>query len=83
MPLPPSAGAEHFDRHQSERKFFVLVLVSGTMTQAKDANGQFVNNVADKMSVTLVTIQSCNFFEGDGQILHYRHIFAVMANLTV
>ena len=25
----------------------------------------------------------CNFFESDGQILHYRHIFAVMANLTV
>ncbi len=69
VPLPPSAGAEHFDRHQSERKFFVLVLVSGTMTQAKDANGQFVNNVADKMSVTLVTIQSC--------------IFAIFSRVTV
>lgn len=39
------------------------------MTQAKDANGQFVNNVADKMSVTLVTIQSC--------------IFAIFSRVTV
>ena len=35
MPLSPSADTGHFDRHQSERKYFVLVLVSGKMTQAK------------------------------------------------
>ena len=35
MPLPPSAGAGHFDRHQSERHFDVLVLVSGKMMRAK------------------------------------------------
>ena len=32
---PLSAGVGHFDRHRSERKYFVLVLVSGKMTQAK------------------------------------------------
>ena len=46
---PPSVGAGHFDRHQSERHFDVLVLVSGKMTQTK-ANGEIVRNVADKMS---------------------------------
>ena len=35
LPLPPSAGAGHFDRHQSELQLGVLILVSGKMAQAK------------------------------------------------
>ena len=50
MPLSLPAGAGHFDHHQLERHFDVLVLVSGKMTQTK-ANGEIVRDVADKMSV--------------------------------
>ena len=85
VPLPPSAGDGHFDRHQSERKFFVLILVSGKMMQTKakrticpQRHRQIVGHVAN-----CTILHFCNFFESDGQILHYRHIFAVMANLTV
>ena len=52
MPLPPFLLVpDILTVTKSERHFDVLVLVSGKMTQTK-ANGEFVRNVTDKMSVT-------------------------------
>jgi len=65
-------GAGHSDRHQLERQFDVLILVNVILPLAKLRPAQF-NSI----------LHFCNFLGSDGPILHYRHIFAVWADLTV
>lgn len=68
----PLAGVGHFNRRQLEREIDVLVLSNAILLLTRLRLAQFDS-----------ILHFCNFSECNGPILHYRHIFALLAGLTV
>lgn len=56
---------------------------SAAKCRRPEPNGQFVHNVTVGHVANYPILHFFNFLERRGQILHYRHIFAVRSNLTV